>query len=254
MSNPKIALIIGSTRASRFADIPAQWMLAQAKARTDMDVELVDLRDFDLPLFDEVASNMWAPSADPRAVAWQKKLAEYDGYIFVVAEYNRSITGALKNALDQAYVEWAKKPFTAIAYGSVGGTRALEHLRLIGVELADGSDPQRRASGHGRFLQGPSGHGRFGQYGRCGSEPAARRASLARRSGLVGEGHQSRARLIYSTAPCRGKGWPFGRPFSFCLAGIALLTQGFGRKWLCSTRCRRAVQTGVCTQRTVLGR
>lgn len=135
MSNPKIALIIGSTRASRFADIPAQWMLAQAKARTDMDVELVDLRDFDLPLFDEVASNAWAPSQSPAAVAWQKKLAEFDGYIFVVAEYNRSITGALKNALDQAYVEWAKKPFTAMAYGSVGGTRALEHLRLIGVEL-----------------------------------------------------------------------------------------------------------------------
>jgi NAD(P)H-dependent FMN reductase len=135
MSNPKIALIIGSTRASRFADIPAQWMLAQAKARTDMDVELVDLRDFDLPLFDEVASNAWAPSQSPAAVAWQKKLAEFDGYIFVVAEYNRSITGALKNALDQAYVEWAKKPFTAMAYGSVGGTRAMEHLRLIGVEL-----------------------------------------------------------------------------------------------------------------------
>ena len=135
MSNPKIALIIGSTRASRFADIPAQWMLAQAKARTDMDVELVDLRDFDLPLFDEVASNAWAPSQSPAAVKWQKKLAEFDGYIFVVAEYNRSITGALKNALDQAYVEWAKKPFTAMAYGSVGGTRALEHLRLIGVEL-----------------------------------------------------------------------------------------------------------------------
>ncbi len=135
MSNPKIALIIGSTRASRFADIPAQWMLAQAKARTDMDVELVDLRDFDLPLFDEVASNAWAPSQSPAAVKWQKKLAEFDGYIFVVAEYNRSITGALKNALDQAYVEWAKKPFTAMAYGSVGGTRAMEHLRLIGVEL-----------------------------------------------------------------------------------------------------------------------
>ncbi len=135
MSKPKIALIIGSTRKSRFADIPAQWMLAQAKARTDMDVELVDLRDFDLPLFDEVASNLWAPSSDPRAVAWQKKIAEFDGYIFVVAEYNRSITGALKNALDQAYVEWNRKPFTAMAYGSVGGTRALEHLRLIGVEL-----------------------------------------------------------------------------------------------------------------------
>lgn len=134
-TTPKIALIIGSTRKSRFADIPAQWMLKQAQARDDMSVELVDLRDFDLPLFDEVASNAWAPSSDPRAVAWQKKLAEFDGYIFVVAEYNRSVTGSLKNALDQAYVEWTHKPFTAMAYGSVGGTRAMEHLRLIGIEL-----------------------------------------------------------------------------------------------------------------------
>ena len=78
---------------------------------------------------------MWMPSADPRAVAWQKKPAEFDGYIFAVAEDNRSITGSLKNALDQAYVEWTHKPFTAIAYGSVGGTRAMEHLRLIGIEL-----------------------------------------------------------------------------------------------------------------------
>jgi len=134
-TKPKIALIIGSTRKTRFADIPAQWMLTQAQARSDMTVELVDLRDFDLPLFDEMASNAWMPSSDPRAVAWQNKLAEFDGYIFVVAEYNRSITGALKNALDQAYVEWTHKPFTAMAYGSVGGTRALEHLRTIGVEL-----------------------------------------------------------------------------------------------------------------------
>jgi NAD(P)H-dependent FMN reductase len=132
---PRIALIIGSTRKTRFADKPAQWMLAQMQAREDLDVELLDLRDFDLPLFDEVASNMWAPSADPRAVAWQKKLAEFDGYVFVVAEYNRSITGALKNALDQAYVEWARKPMGAIAYGAMGGARALEHLRTIAVEL-----------------------------------------------------------------------------------------------------------------------
>ena len=134
-TKPKIALIIGSTRKSRFADIPARWMLAQAQAREDMTVELVDLRDFDLPLFDELSSNMWVPSSDPKAVAWQNKLAEFDGYIFVVAEYNHSITGALKNALDQAYKEWDKKPFTAMAYGSAGGARALEHLRLIGVEL-----------------------------------------------------------------------------------------------------------------------
>jgi NAD(P)H-dependent FMN reductase len=133
MSKPKIALVIGSTRTHRFGDIAANWMLAQARARTDMDVELVDLRDLDLPFFNEMASNAYVPSTDAKAVAWQKKVAEFDGYIFVVAEYNHSLTGVLKNALDQAYVEWAKKPMGAIAYGSMGGARALEHLRAIAV-------------------------------------------------------------------------------------------------------------------------
>ena len=100
-----------------------------------MSVELVDLRDYDLPLFNEMASNAWMPSSDPKAVAWQKKMGEFDGYIFVVAEFNRSITGSLKNALDQAYVERNHKAMAAIAYGAVGGTRALEHLRTIAVEL-----------------------------------------------------------------------------------------------------------------------
>lgn len=135
MSKPKIAVIIGSTRPTRFADIPAQWIKGQAEATGNFDVELVDLRDYDLPFFDEVASNMWAPSQSEAAQKWQKKIAEFDGYIFVVAEYNRSITGALKNALDQAYVEWIRKPMTMMAYGSVGGTRAAEHLRNIAVEL-----------------------------------------------------------------------------------------------------------------------
>lgn len=134
-SKPRIAVIIGSTRPSRFADVPAQWILKQAQARGDMDVELVDLRDHPLPFFDEKASNMWVPSENPEAVRWQKTVGRYDGYIFVVAEYNHSITGALKNALDQAYKEWNRKPFTAIGYGSVGAARAVEHLRSIAVEL-----------------------------------------------------------------------------------------------------------------------
>jgi NAD(P)H-dependent FMN reductase len=135
MAKPKIALIIGSTRPTRFADKPAQWMLKQVKARTDMEVELVDLRDYDLPFFDEMASNLWMPSQNPKAVAWQKKIGEFDGYVFVVAEYNRSITGALKNALDQAYKEWNRKPMGVIGYGALGAARAVEHLRLIAVEL-----------------------------------------------------------------------------------------------------------------------
>lgn len=135
MSKPKIAIILGQTRDARWGEDPTNWLLEQAQKRDDMEFELVDLKDFDLPLFDEVASNMWAPSQDPKAIAWQKKVAEFDGYIFVTAEYNHSISGSLKNALDQAYVEWIHKPMTAFGYGSMGAARAVEHLRNIAVEL-----------------------------------------------------------------------------------------------------------------------
>jgi NAD(P)H-dependent FMN reductase len=134
-AKPRIAILIGSTRPTRYADAPAQWMLKQAQARDDIDVELVDLRDHPLPFFDEIASNLWMPSQNPEAVRWQETIAKYDGFIFVVAEYNHSITGVLKNALDQAYKEWGRKPFTAIGYGGTGAVRAVEHLRMIGVEL-----------------------------------------------------------------------------------------------------------------------
>ena len=135
MSKLKIAVIVGSTRDSRFGHIPAQWIFDLARKREELEVELVDLKDFDLPFFNEVSSDLWVPSEDPRAIAWQKKVSEFDGYIFVVAEYNRSITAALKNALDQAYVGWNRKAAAYVGYGSVGAARAIEHLRLINVEL-----------------------------------------------------------------------------------------------------------------------
>lgn len=132
---PKIAVILGTTRDARFGQKPAEWILSRARARDDWEVEMLDLRDFDLPLFNEVASNAWAPTADANARKWQDALARFDGFIFVTPEYNRSITGALKNALDQAYNEWNRKAFGVVSYGSVGGTRAAEHLRTIGIEL-----------------------------------------------------------------------------------------------------------------------
>lgn len=135
MSKLKIGVIISSTRPTRFGELPAKWILDKANERPEIDAEIVDLREFNLPFFDEVASNAWAPSQNPEAVRWQKKIAEFDGFIFVTAEYNRAITGALKNAIDQAYVEWNKKAFGAVGYGSVGGARAIENLRTIGVEL-----------------------------------------------------------------------------------------------------------------------
>jgi NAD(P)H-dependent FMN reductase len=135
MSKLKIGVIISSTRPTRFGEIPAKWILEKANERPEIEAEILDLRDYNLPFFDEVASTAWAPSQNANAQKWQKKIAELDGYIFVTAEYNRAITGALKNALDQAYVEWNKKAFGAVGYGSLGGARAIENLRTIGVEL-----------------------------------------------------------------------------------------------------------------------
>ncbi len=131
----RIGIIVGSTRKTRFADKPANWLYELASQRNDMDVELVDIRDYNLPFFDEAASNLWMPSSDPNAVAWQEKIAEFDGFIFVTSEYNRSIPASLKNALDQAYKEWVKKPAAIMAYGAVGGAFAADHLRTIAIEL-----------------------------------------------------------------------------------------------------------------------
>jgi NAD(P)H-dependent FMN reductase len=128
-------MIIGSTRPQRFADKPAEWLIGQAAQRDDLTLDTLDLRDFDLPFFAEASTNLHTPSVDPKVIAWQDAIRPYDGYIFIVAEYNHSITGALKNALDQAYKEWVRKPFSALGYGSMGGARAVEHLRGIGVEL-----------------------------------------------------------------------------------------------------------------------
>jgi NAD(P)H-dependent FMN reductase len=135
MAKPKIAIIISTTRATRFGEKPAKWIHAIAAARTDMSVELIDLRDYPMPFFDEPATNAWVPSKNEVAKRWQKKVAEFDGYIFVSAEYNRGIPAVLKNALDYAYPEWNRKAAAYVGYGSVGAARSIEHLRLVCVEL-----------------------------------------------------------------------------------------------------------------------
>jgi len=135
MSKPKIGVIISSTRPTRFGDKPAKWIADHAAQRGDIEVEIVDLADYDLPLFDAPASDLWMPTPNPVAAKWQAKLNEFDGYIIVTAEYNRSITGALKNAIDWAYTPFVRKAVAFVGYGSVGGARAIEHLRNIMVEL-----------------------------------------------------------------------------------------------------------------------
>jgi NAD(P)H-dependent FMN reductase len=135
MSKPKLAVIVGSVRPNRFADHPAQWIAEHARKRSDFDVEIVDLKDYPLPLFAEPTSPAYGPSQDATAQRWQKKVAEFDAYIFTVAEYNRGPTAVLKNALDYSYREWNNKPVGFVGYGGVGGARAVEQLRLTAVEL-----------------------------------------------------------------------------------------------------------------------
>jgi len=135
MSTPRIGIIVGTTREKRFAMTPARWVETVASGRDDMTVELVDLRDYPMPFFDEPASNAHVPSRNEVAKRWQAKIGSLDGFIFVTAEYNHSISAVLKNALDYAAPEWHRKPGAYVGYGGVGAARAVEHLRGINVEL-----------------------------------------------------------------------------------------------------------------------
>jgi len=135
MSKPKIAIVIGSIRPNRFADKPATWFAELAAARTDLEFETLDLRDFPLPFFDEVTSSLYAPSKSEVAQKWQKTVDRFDGFVFTAAEYSRGPTAVLKNALDYAYTEWNRKPAGFLGYGGVGGARAVEQLRLHAIEL-----------------------------------------------------------------------------------------------------------------------
>lgn len=135
MSKPRIGIVLSTTREGRFADKPAAWIQALASARGDLDVEIVDLRDYPMAFFDEPASPLYMPPKDEAAARWGRKVAELDGFIFITAEYNRAPSGVLKNALDYAYTEFNRKPAAFVGYGGVGAARAIEQLRLICIEL-----------------------------------------------------------------------------------------------------------------------
>ncbi len=131
----KIAIILGSTRPGRNGEAVAKWVLEHANARGDADYELVDLLDFTLPHLDEAIPASMGQYQNEHTREWAAKVAEFDGYVFVTPEYNHSTSGALKNAIDFVYGEWNNKAAGFVSYGSVGGTRAVEHLRLIMGEL-----------------------------------------------------------------------------------------------------------------------
>lgn len=131
----RIVIITGSTRPGRKADTVARWVHQTAQHHGGADYDLISLADLDLPRFNEPIPPIAARYEHEHTRAWAETVAGYDGYVFVTPEYNHSIPGALKDALDYLYAEWNDKAAGFVSYGVLGGVRAVEHLRLICAEL-----------------------------------------------------------------------------------------------------------------------
>ena len=131
----RIGIILGSTRPGRNGEAVAKWVLGTAKKRKDAEFELVDIKDFNLPLYDEPIPPSMGQYANAHTRSWAAKIDSFDAYVFVTPEYNHATSGALKNAIDYLYKEWNNKAAGFVSYGSIGGARAVENLRLIMGEL-----------------------------------------------------------------------------------------------------------------------
>lgn len=130
----KIGIIMGSIREGRANTDVAEWVKKVAENYTaETEFEIVDLKDFPLPLFDEAASPAYTSDlkASEQQKPWAAKMAELDGYIFVTPEYNHGMSSVLKNALDYVYHELTDKAAGIVSYGSAGGVRAGEQLRTV---------------------------------------------------------------------------------------------------------------------------
>jgi NAD(P)H-dependent FMN reductase len=138
MNTPlKIQIIIGSTRQNRFSEKPANYLFEELKKREDVQAELIDLRDWSLPFFDEAMgpSGNKGIYSNPLGKQWANKIGEADGYIMITPEYNHGYSAVLKNAIDWVGPEWHKKPVGFVSYGSALGSRAIEQLRQVVIEL-----------------------------------------------------------------------------------------------------------------------
>jgi NAD(P)H-dependent FMN reductase len=133
-----ISVIVGSTREGRFSEKPAQWIFQHLKKRADIDVRLLDLRDFPMPFFDQPAPPAMpgrAPYENEVVRKWTAAIAQSDGFVFVTPEYNYGPAAVLKNAIDWVYPEWNRKAAAFVGYGGTGGVRSVQQLREIAIEV-----------------------------------------------------------------------------------------------------------------------
>ncbi|MDF5751490.1 NAD(P)H-dependent oxidoreductase [Spongiactinospora sp. TRM90649] len=131
----RIGIIVGSSRPARNSEQVANWVRDHASRRDDATFTLIDLRDFPLPHFDEPLPPAFGMYQNEHTKQWASTIASFDGFVIVTPEYNHSIPGVLKNAIDYLYAEWANKAVGFVSYGMAGGARAVEHLRTIAGNL-----------------------------------------------------------------------------------------------------------------------
>jgi NAD(P)H-dependent FMN reductase len=131
----RVAIILASTRPGRKGEAVARWVYEIARSRGGAEFELVDMKDYDLPLLDEPVSAILGQYSKDHTKVWSAKTASFDAFVFVTPEYNHATSGALKNAIDYLYTEWNNRAAGFVGYGGAGGTRAVEHLRLVMGEL-----------------------------------------------------------------------------------------------------------------------
>src|SRR5579871_902352 len=133
----KIEVLVGSTRPNRFSDKPAVYLCAELKKEEGVEAELVDLKDWELPFFNEPVSPIAAKGEykNPLVKKWAEKISEADGFVIVTPEYNHGYPGVLKNALDWIYFPWNQKPVGFVSHGGAGGSRAIEQLRQVAIAL-----------------------------------------------------------------------------------------------------------------------
>lgn len=129
----KLGIVIGSVREGRVSDRIAKWVDNEAKSVTTITSEIVDLKDFSLPLFDEPVSPQYNPDRQPTGDVkkWLDKIGSFDAVALVTPEYNRSYSAVLKNALDYLDFQLKRKPVLLVAHGSTGGAQAVSHLRAV---------------------------------------------------------------------------------------------------------------------------
>ncbi|WP_231100355.1 NADPH-dependent FMN reductase [Candidatus Nitrosocosmicus oleophilus] len=131
----KIAIVIGSTRPGRNGEAVSRWVYEMANSRGDAEYEMVDIKDYSLPLLDEPIPPSMGQYSKEHTKIWSAKIDSFDAYVFVTPEYNHGIPGALKNAIDFLFKEWNNKVAGFVSYGSAGGVRAVEQLRLVMAEV-----------------------------------------------------------------------------------------------------------------------